>query len=132
MGSNKNFDEYIANTERLHNLVSEQFADVDLPEDYSTDYTTAEWQYKCIREEVKEFENNLDNDHEVALQLTNFGKSILLNVTNIGYQNPCLIYYYGTVNGKYCQLIQHVSQINFLLMSVEKEHPQKPPRRIGF
>lgn len=96
------------------------------------DDSTAKWQFDYICEQIKAFESKLDNDHEVALFLTNFGQSIILNVTKISYQDPCLIYYYGTVNGQQCQLVQHISQINFLLMAVEKELPQEPPRRIGF
>lgn len=95
-------------------------------------YDMAEWPYEKIREQIKEFQDELDDDHEVALMLTNFGQSIILNVTDIGFQNPNLIYYYGEVNGNYCQLIQHVSQISFLLMAVRRSDPNKPARRIGF
>ena len=110
---------------------------IDLP-DFNAilprEYNEADWQYEKICEQIKEFQDSLDSDHEIALQLTNFGQSIILNVTDIGYQNSCLIYYYGYANGKYCQLIQHISQINFLLMSVPKPDPAKPARRvlIGF
>lgn len=96
------------------------------------DYDAADWQYEKICEQIKGFQDSLDNEHEVALMLTNFGKSILLRVTDIGFQNPCLIYYYGFVEEKECQLIQHISQINFLLMAVKKSNESSPPRRIGF
>ncbi len=110
--------------------------DISLP-DLSIDtrdYDLADWQYEKIREEIEEFQSTLNENEEVALQLTNFGQSILMQVEDIGYQNPSLIYYYGYVNGKYCQLIQHISQINFLLMAVPKADPEKPARRvkIGF
>ena len=49
-----------------------------------------------------------------------------------GYQNPDILYFYGLVNGKKSQLIQHASQLNFLLTSVEREDKTKPARRIGF
>lgn len=104
----------------------------DFPTVTVENYATAEWQFKYICEQIKKFENSLDYDHEVALYLTSFGQSIILNVTKISYEDPCLIYYYGNVNGQKCQLIQHISQINFLMMAVEKENPQEPPRRIGF
>lgn len=96
------------------------------------DHDKASWQYEKICEQIKEFQDTLDNEHEVALMLTNFGKSITLNVTDIGYQNPYLIYYYGMVGENECQLIQHISQINFLLMAVKKSDPSRPTRRIGF
>ena len=95
-------------------------------------YDLAEWQYEKICEQIKEFQDSLDNEHEVALMLTNFGEAMVLNVTSLGYQNPCLIYYYGMVGENECQLIQHISQINFLLMAVKKADESRPPRRIGF
>lgn len=110
---------------------------IDLPhlEPFSIrDYDNADWQYEKICEQIDDFQNRLDDEHEVALLLTNFGQSIILRVSELGYQNPCLIYYYGYSNDKYCQLIQHISQINFLLMAVPKQDPEKPARRvvIGF
>ena len=53
-------------------------------------------------------------------------------VDDIGYQNPDIMYFYGTVNGNQAQLIQHVSQLNFMLMAVPKDLPERKPRRIGF
>lgn len=109
---------------------------MDLPyiPDIRNDYDEASWQYEKICEEIEDFQSDLDENEEVALQLTNFGQSLTMLVTDIGYQNPSLIYYYGDINGKQCQLIQHISQINFLLMAVPKADPEKPARRvqIGF
>lgn len=90
----------------------------------------AEWERIC--EQIKDFQDELDEDHEVALMLANFGQSTVMVVEDIGFQDPCLIYYYGYVNGKYCQLIQHISQINFLLMAVKRPDSNKPARRIRF
>ena len=53
-------------------------------------------------------------------------------VTSIGYQNPDMLYFYGFINGKDAQLIQHINQLNFLITSVERKDKSKPPRRIGF
>lgn len=55
-----------------------------------------------------------------------------MQVTDIGYQNPDMLYFYGYINGNQTQLIQHVSQLNFVLMAVKKEEPDRAPRRIGF
>jgi hypothetical protein len=97
-------------------------------------YNDAQWQFKAICEQMKKFQDELDDDHEIALKLTSFGQSITMNVTDIDYEDPCLIYYYGYVGEKYSQLIQHVSQINFLMMAVPKADPSKAARRvtIGF
>ncbi len=96
------------------------------------DHHLADFQYEIIMREIQDFEEDLDDNHEVALKLCHFGQNILLNVTEISYHNPSLIFFYGTVNGKESQLIQHVNQISFLLTSVEKIDPNAPPRRIGF
>ena len=86
-------------------------------DDFKLDYTLANTQYEIIMKQISEFEKNLDDEHEVALKLCNFGQSILLNVTDIGYHNP--------------HLIQHINQISFLLMAVPKSNPDKPARRIA-
>ena len=83
-------------------------------------------------EQIKEFEDNLDSNHEVALRLASFGTSLTMYVTEIGFQNPDILYFYGNINGSDSQLIQHASQLNFLLTSVEREDKSKPARRIGF
>lgn len=95
-------------------------------------YDDADWKYEKIVEQIKDFQNGLDSEHEVALLLASFGSTITLTVTDIGYQNPDLLYFYGYINGKEAQLIQHTSQLNFLLTSVERADKTKPARRIGF
>lgn len=83
-------------------------------------------------ERIKEFEDELDDDHEVAVKLAAFGQSVTMAVTDIGYSNPTTLIFYGYVGNKKSTLIQHMSQLNFLLLAVEKADPEKPPRRIGF
>jgi len=95
-------------------------------------YNLADYQYEVIMERIKDFEKDLDDEHEVAIQLTSFGKDILLNVTDIGYSNPNTIVFYGFVNGQKATLIQHMSMLSFLLLAVRKPEPEKPARRIGF
>lgn len=95
-------------------------------------YHFASWQYEKIMQQITDFEQGLDDNHEIALKLTYFGNSTMMLVTNIGYQNPDLLYFFGYVNGIYSQLIQHISQLNFLITSVEQEDKTKPIRRIGF
>lgn len=96
------------------------------------DYNYADWKYEKIIEQIRDFEESLDENHEVGLKLASFGSSITMLVTEIGYQNPDLLYFYGSINGTESQLIQHMSQLNFLLTSVEREDKSVPARRIGF
>ena len=67
----------------------------------------------------------------MGLLLTSFGQSVLMEVTEIGYEDPVLMVFRGYVNGYMSTLIQHINQLNFLLTSVPKE-PDKPKREIGF
>ena len=92
----------------------------------------ADYQYEVIIKSIKNFESALDDEHEVAVRLASFGQSVMMQVTEIGYSNPALIHFYGYVNGSKSELIQHVSQLNFLLMAAPKTEPGLPPRRIGF
>lgn len=96
-------------------------------------FNTAKTTFERIMRQIEEFEETIDDDKEIAVILASFGSEILLSVTEMGYEYPDLIYFYGyTEGGKPAQLIQHVSQLNFLLTAVDKENPKEPPRRIGF
>lgn len=97
-------------------------------------YAMADWKYENIRREVERFQAGLtdDDDVDVCLALTTFGSNTMMQVTNIGYQNPDILYFYGYVNGNKAQIIQHMSQLNFLLMTAKRADPAQPPRRIGF
>ena len=96
------------------------------------DYSMADYTYEIILERIKEFEEDLDSDHEVGIKLASFGQSITMSVTDIGYSNPSTLVFYGFIGEQPATLIQHVSQLNFLLLAVKKADPEKPPRRIGF
>lgn len=94
-------------------------------------YSYSDTQFEILREYIEEYESTLDTEHEVGLLLTNFGQSTLMQVCEISYEESVLLIFKGYVNGKYSTLIQHVSQLNFLITSVEKE-PNRPKRKIGF
>lgn len=94
-------------------------------------YSYSDTQFEILSKYIKDFEKNLDENHEVGIILTNFGQSITMQVTEIGYEKSVLMIFKGYVNGRMSTLIQHVSQLNFLLTSIEKE-PDRPKRAIGF
>lgn len=94
-------------------------------------YSYSDTQFEILQKYIEEYQSTLDDEHEVGLLLTNFGQSILMQVCEISYEESVLLIFKGYVNGKYSTLIQHVSQLNFLITSVEKE-PDKPKRKIGF
>ena len=95
-------------------------------------YSLADYTYEVIMDRIKEFEDDLDDEHEVAVQLAAFGQSVVLSVTGITYSNPSTLVFHGYVGDQNATLIQHVNQLNFLLLAVKKADPEKPPRRIGF
>jgi len=80
---------------------------------------------------VQSFERELDDDHEVGVRLVSFGSEVRFHVQEIGFSKPNIVTFYGvTVHKEKVQLIQHVSQLSFLLMAVKKIEDK--PCRIGF
>lgn len=88
-------------------------------------------QFQIIKNYIQEFEKTLDVDHEVGVMMTNFGQSIVMQVTEITYEEPVLLIFKGYINGKMSVLIQHMNQLNFLLTSLDKV-TEEPKRQIGF
>ncbi len=87
--------------------------------------------FRGLKEHVIEFENGLDEEHELGARLVSFGNAITFHVQNISYTLPNLIVFVGvTDQNQKVRLVQHVSQLSFLLISVPKLEEQ--PKRIGF
>lgn len=98
-----------------------------------TDYTLASYQQEIILKTIRDFETKLDHEHEVALKLCHFGETITLIATSITSANPSLLIFEGYVNGQPARLVQHISQLNFLLMAVVKTDTNRPATTIkGF
>lgn len=94
-------------------------------------YSYSDTQFEILKEEIEEYERTLDSEHEVGLWLTNFGQSVLMQITEISYRMPVLMIFKGYVNGIESTLIQHVNQLSFLLTAV-KTDPERPKQKIGF
>lgn len=89
--------------------------------------------YERLLEMIKDFDADLDEDHEVGMKLVTFGQTVQFHVENLGYYNPGLIRFFGfTETGEDIELIQHISQISFLLMAVKRLNPEEPKKPIGF
>ena len=92
----------------------------------------AMWAYQRLILFIKNFEKNLDEDHEVAMGFTDTGAGVL-RIQGIGYFDPDILTFYGTdQTGTKVQLVQHVSQLNVLLRAMPKAQPEAEPVRIGF
>lgn len=100
--------------------------------DIPSNFMWSDTQFELIKRYISNFEDSLDNEHEVSVMLTNFGQSVVMHVTEIGYEKSVLMIFKGYVNGQRATLIQHVNQLNFLLVASPRMEPEKPKQRIGF
>ena len=92
----------------------------------------ARWAYERIILYLKNFEEQLDNSHEVAMGFTG-GDVGVLRIEGMGYFDPDIVTFYGTDgSGARTQLIQHVSQLNVMLRALPKPKEQSQANRIGF
>ena len=92
----------------------------------------AQWAYERIILYLKNFEENLDNDHEVAICFTG-GDADVLRIEGMGFFDPDIVTFYGSdVTGAKAQMIQNVSQLNVMLRALPKPVEVTEPTRIGF
>lgn len=81
----------------------------------------AEWTYERLGSLIKDFEEELDDEHEVGVRLVSFGNGSVYHVVSLGYWGPDIVIFHCIAqDGAKADLIQHVSQLNFLLMAVPK------------
>lgn len=92
----------------------------------------AEEVFNHLLARVKDFQSSLPENYELGIQLANFGGEKALHVRGMGFNNPNVIEFYGLLDGdKQIVVVQHVSQLNFLLIAVPPV-PEQAPYRIGF
>jgi len=97
------------------------------------DMTPAQWAYMRLAQAIVAFEKKLDSEHEVGFHLVQFGGGQVFHAENLGYWAPDLLIFFGKNGlGDPIQLIQHVSQLNVLLVASKKADSEDAPRRIGF
>lgn len=96
------------------------------------DKSPAQWAYERLILYIKNFEEQLDNEHEVAMGFTGADAGVI-RIEGIGFFEPDIITFYGSdPAGTKTQLIQHVHQLNVMLRALPKMVAQDEPRRIGF
>lgn len=92
----------------------------------------AEWAYERLILYIKNFEEQLDNEHEVAMGFAG-GDTGVLRIEGMGFFDPDIITFYGSDEaGIKMQLVQHVSQLSVMLRALPKPVKAEPPNRIGF
>jgi hypothetical protein len=91
----------------------------------------AEWMYERLVRSIAQFEEKLEESQEIGLRLVNFGNHETFHILDVGFWGPDLVKFYGSsFDGKPFELMQHMSQVNVLLVAVPKT--SEKPRRIGF
>lgn len=107
----------------------DQPVDQQAVEDYSNK-SPAEWAYERLIMYIKNFEEQLDNEHEVGMGIAG-GDVGTLQIQGLGYYDPDIVTFYGAdPDGFRMQLVQHVSQLNVMLIATPKREAE--PQRIGF
>lgn len=105
------------------------------PQGDDADYATlhaAEDVFNHLLARVKDFQATLPENYELGIQLANLGANKAMNVRGMGYRNPNIIEFYGLLDGKtQVAVVQHVSQLSFMLVAVPPVEAEKP-YRIGF
>ena len=92
----------------------------------------AEWAYERLVLYIRDFEAELDSEHEAAMGFTGADAGTL-RIEGMGYFDPDILTFYGTdPAGRRTQLVQHVSQLNVILRALRKPTDDDAPRRIGF
>ena len=87
--------------------------------------------YKGLVEYINEFQDSLDDEHEVGARLVSYGSEVRFHIQEVGYTAPTLITFTGVLdNGDRVQLVQHVSQLSVLLIAMKKREDK--PYRVGF
>jgi hypothetical protein len=99
----------------------------------AADNISAKGMHDRIVELINDFEKDLNDEYEAGARLVSFGQSVQFNIVDVGFYNPNLIMFSGLLDdGSHVQLVQHMSQLSFLLIAMKRQNPEQPRRKIGF
>jgi hypothetical protein len=87
-----------------------------------------------LRKEIDQYNKQLGEENVVGMALTSFGKEITIYVLAIGVRGDRLIGITGLIpnEDKPVELIQHPSQLNFLLKPLPRKNKEEPKKPIGY
>ena len=95
--------------------------------------STAQIVAENLYQEIVNYQSSLSNSEDVVMSIVQFNETVTILVDSIGYIGYNLVRFGGKdSSGKPVELIQHISQLNFLLTVVPKSEPETPKRKIGF
>lgn len=84
-------------------------------------------------EQIRTFEDGLDDEHDVGVQLMALGQAVAFHVRQITAIGPDHLVFDGaTEEGSPVRLVQHVGQVNFVLRRMPRIDAAAPRRAIGF
>lgn len=87
---------------------------------------------QSIQQKLLEFQNSLSDSEDIALQAVQFGATMTIYVESVSSLGYGLVVFRGKDgNNNPCELIQHISQISVLMITVPKP-VEVPHRTIGF
>ena len=76
---------------------------------------------KAIYEEIADFESALDDNHEIGMSIVGGPSGVCLHVRDIySYGTDKLVFDGINFDGSPLRLMQHLSQLNFLMISAKK------------
>lgn len=91
----------------------------------------AKWTYQKLVECIYSLEKSFDDEHEIGARLVSFGSPATFHLQDMNYYDPGVIRFCGTnESGEELQLIQHVSQLSVMLITLKKLNEEA--HRIGF
>lgn len=116
-----------ASEQELAKSVAEQSDEMKSP---------ARWAYERLILYINNFEDQLDDKHEVAMGFAGSDAGVL-RIEGMGYFDPDIVTFYGSdEDGNKTQLIQHVSQLSVILralpIAIFDDEEEPTPVRIGF
>ncbi|MDQ2093552.1 DUF6173 family protein [Rhodalgimonas zhirmunskyi] len=109
----------------------------DIPEEMTqtpmAEKSPAEWAYERLILYIQNFEEQLDNNQEIAVGFAG-GEAGVIRIEGIGFFDPDIVTFYGSdESGLKTQLIQHVTQLSVVLRALPAlSAPEEAPKRIGF
>ena len=78
------------------------------------------------------FQKTLDESQEIVLKFPYDSGTISMLPDKILDEKPDVLIFYGVEEGNPIRVIQHVSHLNLVVSSRNKEEKSKPARRVGF